>query len=60
MATEATADRKTRRALDLEMVRQGIFINPMLTKIYVSLGHDRQAIDDYLSALQIAIRKVVG
>jgi hypothetical protein len=41
------------------MVRQGIFINPMLTKIYVSLGHDQQAIDSYLSALEIAIEKVI-
>ncbi len=33
------------------MVSRGIFINPMLTKIYVSLAHDDADIDAIVSAL---------
>lgn len=55
MQSEATCDSQCRRAIDLELVRRGIFINPMLTKIYVSLAHDKPAIDTYLHALDAAI-----
>ena len=55
MQSETTGDRKRRREIDLELVRLGIFINPMLTKIYVSLAHDAAAVDAYLEALDAAI-----
>ena len=37
------------------MVERGIFINPMLTKIYVSLAHGDTQIDEYLDALDAAL-----
>ncbi len=52
LATEGLADPQQRRSLDLAMVDRGIFINPMLTKIYVSLAHDNEMIDRYLDALE--------
>ncbi len=55
METEATSNYHLRREIDLEMVRQGIFINPMLTKIYVSLAHDETAVQAYVDALDTAV-----
>ena len=55
LATEALADARQRRRLDLAMVERGVFINPMLTKIYVSLAHDAALIDEYLGALDAAL-----
>ena len=59
MASEARADARLRRALDLAMLERGIFINPMLTKIYVSLAHDDADIDRYASALASALRQAL-
>ena len=56
METEATGNNQLRRKIDLELVRQGIFINPMLTKIYVSLAHDEAAVQAYVDALETAVR----
>ncbi len=56
LATEAIADSGQRRRLDLAMVERGIFINPMLTKVYVSLAHDDAQIDQYLDALDAALK----
>lgn len=55
VAGERTADPALRRALDLAMVRRGVFLNPMLTKIYVSLAHDDAALERYLVALDDAL-----
>jgi glutamate-1-semialdehyde aminotransferase len=55
VAGEARADPVRRRAIDLAMVDQGVFINPMLTKIYVSLAHDDADLDRFISALTIAL-----
>ncbi len=51
MDSEARADNDLRRRLDLALLRRGLFINPMLTKIYVSLAHQPADIDRYTSAL---------
>ncbi|MFN8058739.1 MAG: aminotransferase class III-fold pyridoxal phosphate-dependent enzyme [Vicinamibacterales bacterium] len=58
LATEAIADAGVRRRLDLAMVERGVFINPMLTKIYVSLAHGAAQIDAYLEALDSALSGV--
>jgi glutamate-1-semialdehyde 2,1-aminomutase len=58
MSTEALGDSTLRREIDLELVRQGLFINPMLTKIYVSLAHDEAAINTYLQALDTTLGKL--
>ena len=51
MDSEARADNDLRRRLDLALLGRGLFINPMLTKIYVSLAHEPADIDRYTSAL---------
>ncbi len=58
MQSEAAGNLHLRRTIDLELIPQGIFINPMLTKIYVSLAHDESAIDAYLEALDSAVEKL--
>ncbi len=58
LATEAIADAGLRRRFDLAMVGSGIFINPMLTKIYVSVAHGDEQIDRYLVALQTAMAEL--
>jgi glutamate-1-semialdehyde 2,1-aminomutase len=55
VAGERSADPGLRRSLDLAMVRRGVFLNPMLTKIYVSLAHDDAALDRYLSAFDASL-----
>ena len=55
MQSEASGDPERRRAIDLELVQRGIFINPMLTKIYVSLAHDELAVDAYPHVLDTAV-----
>ncbi len=55
METEATSNYQLRREIDLELVKQDIFINPMLTKIYVSLAHDETAVQAYVDALDTAV-----
>ena len=56
MASEARADNVLRRELDLALLARGIFLNPMLTKIYVSLAHEPADIDRYTEALAEALR----
>ena len=56
VASENAADDTLRRALDLAMIERGVFINPMLTKIYVSLAHQPADIDRYVDALHDALR----
>lgn len=38
------SDRKRGRALMLELLKRGVFLNPMGTKLYLSLAHEDQAI----------------
>ena len=54
VASKASADRAARRAIDLELVCNGVFVNPILTKIYVSLAHDDGAIDAFVERLGAA------
>jgi glutamate-1-semialdehyde 2,1-aminomutase len=56
MDSEARADGDLRRRLDLALIGRGLFINPMLTKIYVSLAHQPDDIDRYTSALAEEVR----
>jgi len=54
------SDRARGRAVMLAMLQAGVFLNPMGTKLYLSLAHDSEAIDEFgerfVSAL-IATRK---
>lgn len=42
--TWLAADRRRSRAVMLELVRRGVFLNPMGTKLYLSLAHDDAAL----------------
>ena len=56
-ATELAADRQRGRAVMLELLRRGVFLNPMGTKLYLSLAHGENEIDElaahFAAALQI-------
>lgn len=58
VGSETTADQAARRLIDLELVRHGVFVNPMLTKIYLSLAHDEAAIDRFVDELGSAASQV--
>jgi glutamate-1-semialdehyde 2,1-aminomutase len=45
--TYRASDRARGRRLQIELVRQGVFLNPMGTKLYLSLAHDDRAIDEF-------------
>ena len=51
------ADRQRGRAVMLELLRLGVFLNPMGTKLYLSLAHGENEIDElaahFATALQI-------
>ena len=51
------ADRQRGRAVMLELLRRGVFLNPMGTKLYLSLAHGEKEIDElsthFAAALQI-------
>ncbi len=42
------ADRKRARALMLELFARGVFVNPMGTKLYLSIAHDDAICDEFL------------
>lgn len=49
------SDRRRGRAVMLELVRRGVFLNPMGTKLYVSLAHDEAAIAEFLDHYAAAL-----
>ena len=51
------SDRKRGRALMLELFGAGVFLNPMGTKLYLSLAHDREAIDEFAELFARALKK---
>ncbi|MBX7166323.1 MAG: aminotransferase class III-fold pyridoxal phosphate-dependent enzyme [Pirellulales bacterium] len=51
------ADRARARALMLELFRSGIFLNPMGTKLYLSLAHDEAACDELIELFTAALRR---
>jgi glutamate-1-semialdehyde 2,1-aminomutase len=44
-------DKRMARRLMLDMFSRGIFLNPMGTKLYLSLAHDEAACDEFCSVL---------
>lgn len=42
-----SADRRRGRTLMLTLLRAGVFLNPMGTKLYLSLAHDAAAIEEF-------------
>jgi glutamate-1-semialdehyde 2,1-aminomutase len=51
------ADRQRARAFLLGLFRRGIFLNPMSTKLYLSLAHTEREIDAFLEAARAALRE---
>ena len=50
------SDRQRGRALMLELFRAGVFLNPMGTKLYLSLAHDDAAIDQFAGHFATALK----
>jgi glutamate-1-semialdehyde 2,1-aminomutase len=51
-------DRKLGRALMLALFERGIFLNPMGTKLYLSLAHSRKSCDQFLERFDDALKTV--
>jgi glutamate-1-semialdehyde 2,1-aminomutase len=54
------ADRARGRAFLLGLFRRGIFLNPMSTKLYLSLSHTEREIDVLLEAARATLREDLG
>ena len=54
----ATADRRRSRAFLLGLFRRGIFLNPMSTKLYLSLAHTDVDVAAFLDAARDALRDI--
>lgn len=51
------ADRRRARAVLLELFRLGIFLNPMSTKLYLSLAHNESVLQTFTQRFVIALNK---
>ena len=49
-------DRKKSRAMMLALFRAGVFVNPMGTKLYLSLAHDEESIGEFADRLKAVLR----
>ncbi len=52
-------DKAKGRALMLGLFERGVFLNPMGTKLYLSLAHDEAVCDDFLARFDAALVEVV-
>ncbi|MBX3412882.1 MAG: aspartate aminotransferase family protein [Pirellulales bacterium] len=52
-------DRALTRRLMLELFARGIFLNPMGTKLYLSVAHDEAVCDDFLTRFRAALTHVL-
>lgn len=52
------ADRAKGRALMLELFRSGVYLNPMSTKLYLSLAHDESALETFAGCFQKALVQI--
>ena len=50
------ADRQRGRAVMLELLRLGVFLNPMGTKLYLSLAHGEKEIDELATHFATALQ----
>lgn len=51
------ADRRRARAFLLGLFRRGVFLNPMSTKLYLSLAHTERELEAFLAAARAALRE---
>jgi len=54
--TWLASDRTRGRALMLELLRSGVFLNPMGTKFYLSLAHNTDAIEEFITRFSDALQ----
>ena len=54
----ARGDKAKGRALSLELFRRGVFLNPMGTKLYLSLAHDGSACEEFLQRFDVAVSQL--
>lgn len=54
------SDRARGRRLMLELMRLGVFLNPMGTKLYLSLAHDEATIDEFTKLFRRALESESG
>ncbi|MFQ5468468.1 MAG: hypothetical protein ACE5DS_10085, partial [Kiloniellaceae bacterium] len=54
----AAGDRAKGRALMLALVARGVFLNPMGTKLYLSLAHDEAVCDQLLDRVDDALTDI--
>lgn len=52
------SDRARARRLLLELLRRGVFLNPMGTKLYLSLAHDESALTEFATRLAEALEAI--
>ena len=50
-------DSRRGRALMLDLFAQRVFLNPMGTKLYLSLAHDEAVCDEFLGRFDHALRR---
>jgi glutamate-1-semialdehyde 2,1-aminomutase len=53
-------NRAQSRAIMLALFRRGIFLNPMGTKLYLSVAHDEAVCDEFLTRFEQAVGEVDG
>lgn len=53
------ADKDRARALMLGLFRRGVFLNPMGTKLYLSLAHDEAVCDEFLDRFDDALTELI-
>jgi glutamate-1-semialdehyde 2,1-aminomutase len=54
----AKGDKAKGRALMLDLFKRGVFLNPMGTKLYLSLAHDEAVCDAFLERFDAALAEV--
>ena len=52
------SDRARGRAVMLELLRRGVFLNPMGTKLYLSLAHDPKGIEEFAQHFSDALAAI--
>ena len=53
-------DPRRGRALMLELFRRGVFVNPMGTKLYLSIAHDEAACEEFIGHFAAALDATAG
>lgn len=48
------------RQLMLNLFKRGVFLNPMGTKLYLSIAHDESVCDDFLSRFDDALKETIA